>query len=173
MAGHNKIRMTDLEDMFKVSGFLDAETYIQSGNVIFSGDGELSDMELTAKIESEIRTRFGYSITALLRSLIDLEKIAAFNPFMARNDFDPAKSAVIFLNEKPSEEQLEKVKNVDYPPDKFQIIGKEIFIYCPHGFGKTKLYTNFFEKMMKVSGTARNWNSVNTILTMAERKKGL
>jgi uncharacterized protein (DUF1697 family) len=74
--------------------------------------------------------------------------------------------AVIFLHETPSEIQIEKVSNINYPPDKFQIIGSEIFIYCPNGFGKTKLYTNFFEKKMGVTGTARNWKTITTILHM-------
>ncbi len=89
------------------------------------------------------------------------------NPFFDEKNFDPAKLAVMFLYEVPSVEQIEKVKNIDYPPDKFKIIGKEIFIYCPNGFGKTKLYTNFFENKMKVTGTARNWKTINSILEIA------
>ena len=41
------------------------------------------------------------------------------------------------------------------------------YIYCPNGFGKTKLYTNFFEKKMGVVGTARNWKSVVTIFDLS------
>jgi len=78
--------------------------------------------------------------------------------------------AVVFLELKPSEEQILKVAGIDYPPDKFRIIGSEIYIYCPNGFGKTKLYTNFFEAKMKVTGTARNWTTVNKLLEMAENK---
>lgn len=66
--------------------------------------------------------------------------------------------------------QILKVKDVDYPPDKFKIIGKEIFTYCPNGFGKTKIYTNFFEKKMGVTGTGRSWKSITAILNIAERR---
>jgi uncharacterized protein (DUF1697 family) len=75
--------------------------------------------------------------------------------------------AIIFLHEKPSEEQILKVAGVDFPPDKFKIIGSEIHIYCPNGFGKTKIYTNFFEKKMKVTGTARNWKTITSIIELA------
>jgi uncharacterized protein (DUF1697 family) len=78
--------------------------------------------------------------------------------------------AVLFLHDKPSESQIQKVANIDYPPDKFRIIGREIFIYCPNGFGRTKLYTNFFEQKMGVVGTARNWKTITTILNIAEKK---
>ncbi len=70
----------------------------------------------------------------------------------------------------PSEDQMSGIKGVDYPPDKFKIIGKEIYIYCPNGFGRTKLYTNFFENKMRIVGTARNWNTINTIQGIAEKK---
>ena len=39
MTGHNSIKMTDLALLYKDMGFTDAETYIQSGNVIFSSRG--------------------------------------------------------------------------------------------------------------------------------------
>ena len=86
-------------------------------------------------------------------------------------NFDPSKMAVLLLHESPAEAQILKVKDVDYPPDKFKIIEKEIFIYCPNGFGRTKLYTNFFEKKMGVTGTARNWNTITTILGLAVKQQ--
>ncbi len=67
--------------------------------------------------------------------------------------------------------QILKVQDVDFPPDRFKIIGEEIHIYCPNGFGKTKLYTNFFEKKMGVTGTARNWKTVTTLINMARNLK--
>ncbi len=70
------------------------------------------------------------------------------NPFLNEINFDPSKMAVMFLHDKPSEAQIQKVADIDYPPDKFKIVGSEIFIYCPNGFGRTKLYTNFFENKM-------------------------
>jgi uncharacterized protein (DUF1697 family) len=77
----------------------------------------------------------------------------------------------MFIHEKLTESQVQKVADVDYPPDKFKIAGNEIFTYCPNGFGRTKLYTNFFEKKMKLSGTARNWKTITTIMELAEKRK--
>jgi uncharacterized protein (DUF1697 family) len=89
---------------------------------------------------------------------------------MDEADFNPERLAVIFLNKKPSEEQITKVKDINYPPDKFKISGKEIFIYCPNGFGKSKIYTGFFENKMKIIGTGRNWNTLNALLEIAEKR---
>lgn len=171
MAGHNKMKMTNLATLFKDEGFRNAETFIQSGNVVFSDPGERPVNEITTLIEKSILKRFGFDIPALVRNIPDLRKIISLNPFLSIPDFDPARMAVMFLHDLPSEKGLEIMKDVDYPPDKFSIKGREIFIWCPNGFGRTKLYTNFFEGRMKVIGTARNWNTINTILEIALNKE--
>jgi uncharacterized protein (DUF1697 family) len=170
MAGHNTIKMSDLATLMKETGFKDAETYIQSGNIIFSGSDNLSKTEITSKIEEAIFRKLGQTISAIVRTEKEMREEVSLNPFLSEKDFDPAKMAVLFLTDKPSADQIAKVANIGYPPDKFQISGSEIFIYCPNGFGRTKLYTNFFEKKMKVTGTARNWKTINTILEIAENK---
>jgi uncharacterized protein (DUF1697 family) len=169
MTGHNKIKMTDLSALYRKLGFKDAETYIQSGNVVFSCMDDVNIQSAAKLIEEAVRKKFKYTIPVLNRTTTDLKKLINDNPFIHENDFDPAKLAVIFLYEEPTVDQRDKVRNVDYPPDRFKIIGKEIFIYCPNGFGKTKLYTNFFENKMKVMGTARNWKTINAVLEIAEK----
>jgi uncharacterized protein (DUF1697 family) len=170
MTDHNSIKMTDLSELFIKIGLKDAETYIQSGNVVFSDIGEILPSDLTSSIEQAILNRFNYAIPVIIRSRKELADLFTSNPFLEEPGFDPSKMAVIFLHDKPSDNQLRKVEAVDYPPDKFEIIGREIYTYCPNGFGKTKIYTNFFEKKMGVSGTARNWKTITTLLSIAEKK---
>lgn len=167
MAGHNKIQATELSSLYRKMGFKDVRTYIQSGNVIFSLDDNADVNLVASNIESAILKKFNYTIPVCIRTVSEINKVISDNPFFDEMNFDPSRLAVIFLYEMPSGEQVEKVKNVEYPPDKFKIIGKEIFIYCPNGFGKTKLYTNFFENKMKVRGTARNWKTIKNILEIA------
>ena len=170
MAGHNKIKMTDLSALFKKLGFMDAETFIQSGNVVFSNPENLSVIYLTAKIEEAVRKKFRYNIPVTIRTSEEIRNIISLNPFIDEENFNTEKLAVVFLYEEHSLAQIEKVNNVNYPPDKFIITGKEIFIYCPNGFGKSKIYTGFFENKMKITGTGRNWNTINALLKIAEKK---
>ena len=170
MTGHNSVKMTDLSVLYENQGFNDAETYIQSGNVIFCCEPDLPVSEISLKIEKAIHYRFNYNVPVMIRTIEEMEKLISANPFLAEENFEPSKMSVIFLYEKPSEAQIQKVINIDYPPDKFRIIGKDIFIYCPNGFGKTRLYTNFFEKKMGMTGTARNWKTITTLLQMAEKR---
>jgi uncharacterized protein (DUF1697 family) len=170
MAGHNSIKMAGLTQLYKDIGFNDAETYIQSGNVIFTGVDDISVPEVSVKIEKAILERFSCNIAVMIRTLDEMRQLLSVNPYLKEENFDPSKMAVIFLYEKTTADQIQKVMNIDYPPDKFKIAGSEIFIYCPNGFGRTKLYTNFFEKKMDVTGTARNWKSITTLLQMAEKR---
>ena len=170
MTGHNSIRMNDLSALYKDMGFNDAETYIQSGNVIFSSSGQEPINQISQKIEMAIFKRFNYKVPLMVRTIAEVKALDSCNPFLSMENFDPSKMAVMFLHEECSMVQLQKAEHIDYPPDKFKISGSEIFIYCPNGFGKTKLYTNFFEKKMGVTGTARNWNTITTILNIAEKK---
>jgi uncharacterized protein (DUF1697 family) len=43
----------------------------------------------------------------------------------------------------------------------------EIFLFCPGGYGKTKLSNNYFEKKLKIAATTRNWNTINALFNMA------
>lgn len=170
VSGHNSIKMTELIALFRKLGFGDAESYIQSGNVVFNIPEIQSPQSFTTLIEEAILKTFNYDIQVIVRTLNELRETISVDLFKDEDGFDEDKLSVIFLKEYPGQEQIEKVKSIDYPPDKFKIIGKEIFIYCPHGFGKTKLYTSFFEKKMKVTGTARNWKTINKLFEIALKK---
>jgi len=62
---------------------------------------------------------------------------------------------------------------VYYKPDEFVIIGKEVYVHCPNGYGNTKLTNTFFEKKLKLSATTRNWKTVNAIYKIMKPIIGL
>jgi uncharacterized protein (DUF1697 family) len=171
MTGHNSIKMADLADLYHNLGFIQPETYIQSGNVIFSSDKDTDVAEIATVIETAIHEKYGYDVPVMIRSIAEMRKILSSNPFLSEREFDPAKVAVTFIRDKVTESQIQKVADVNYPPDKFKIIGNEIYTFCPNGFGRTKIYTTFFENRMKVKGTARNWNTITTLIDLAEKRK--
>jgi uncharacterized protein (DUF1697 family) len=40
------------------------------------------------------------------------------------------------------------------------------YLYCPNGYGRTKLNNTFFEKKLGVGATTRNWRTVTTLAQM-------
>ena len=82
MTCHNSIKMTDLSSLYKDLGFIDAITYIQSGNVIFTGFNDLAASEIALMIEKAIFERFNYIIPVMIRTAGELQK---WQPFYFMN----------------------------------------------------------------------------------------
>lgn len=73
--------MADLKQCFIDAGYLDASTYLQSGNVLFSHDGVTS-----AELEAVLEKRFGFPIPVILRSKAELDEILRVAPFDPGDD---------------------------------------------------------------------------------------
>ena len=64
---------------------------------------------------------------------------------------------VTFLQNPPAEEKLEALNALSFEPEMYSVSGKEIFVYCFNGYGKTKLENSLFERKLKVISSTRNW----------------
>lgn len=171
MTGHNSVKMKDLTELYKDLGFSNIVTYIQSGNVIFSAPEKLPDEEVASIVKEGILDRFGYNIAVMIRTLPELKRLLTANHFASESDFDETKMAVIFINKVPVAEKVNNLGEIDTSPDRYEISEREIFIYCPNGFGTTKLYANFFDKKLGVEATTRNWKTIKAMLNLAEQHK--
>jgi uncharacterized protein (DUF1697 family) len=54
--------------------------------------------------------------------------------------------------------------------DEFIAGEKEIFLFCPNGYGRTRLSNNFFERKLGVPATTRNWKTVNALYKLANER---
>jgi uncharacterized protein (DUF1697 family) len=97
-----------------------------------------------------------------------MKAIAGFNPFIKKKNIDPRKLHVTFLSPEPGLSNVHALNGIHYPPDEFILKGKEIYLHCPDGYGRSKLNNNFFEKKLKVTATTRNWRTVNELIKLAE-----
>ena len=46
------------------------------------------------------------------------------------------------------------------------ITNEAVYLYCPHGYGTSKLNNNFFENKLKVQASTRNWKTTNALLEL-------
>ena len=162
VGGHNRVSMPELREVFAALGAGDVATYVQSGNVVFASDGTPSG--LVDAIETSIRRDLGLDVTVLLRTHAQLAKIIAGNPFAAA---DPAKLLVTFLAGKPDGARVRKLDPDTGRPDRFRLVGQELYVHCPNGYGRTKLTNAFFERQLGVAATTRNWKSVTKLSGLA------
>jgi uncharacterized protein (DUF1697 family) len=163
---HKRIKMDALRALYESLRFEDPRTYVQSGNVIFRTREKNSAM-LAKKIQTAIERTFGFRAEVILRTTDELRKAIAASPFTGR-DLEPGKILVTFLAGDPSPEAHTTLASLKKHPEELHLKGRELYIYFPNGAGKSKLPWSSVEKLLGVTGTARNWNSVTNMLEMAE-----
>lgn len=164
---HNRIKMDELRAVYKRLGFEDPRTYVQSGNVIFRTEDK-NLKEIPAKIQDGIEKKFKFRPEVIVRTAGDFRKAIAASPFADRAALEPGKILVTFLSGAPAREAHAAFERFRDYPEEIHLKGSELYIYFPNGAGKSKLPWSSVEKLLKVTGTARNWNSVTKMLAMAE-----
>ena len=167
VSGQKKIKMSDLKILFEDSSFTDVETYIQSGNVLFLSDSNNKKI-IRERLEKEIESKFGYQVQVIIKTPDELKHVLNYNPFLKDkiNDFD--KLYFTFLSEKPSAINIRKLKEFEYPPEKYIINGDMIYPLFPNGYGKAKMNNIFFEKKLNVFATTRNYKTVKSLFKIAK-----
>ena len=168
VGGHNKIKMDALRALYESLKLRHAQTYVQSGIVIFRTD-ERDIARLTKRIEDGIEGKFGFRPDVILRTAAEMRGVIAKNPFAKRRGIEPSKLLVSFLASDPGEEAREKVRQMKCDPEELRIERRELYIHFPNGIGRSKLSWAALDKALKTPGTGRNWNSVTKMMEIAER----
>jgi uncharacterized protein (DUF1697 family) len=163
VGGRKKIKMADLKELYESLNLEDVKTYIQSGNVVFQHI-ELSPLELANQIEKRIKEVYDFEVAVIIRTKEELLKIIENNPF--KNE-DINKLYVTFLSESPIKKPIKEIDKIKEESEMFSICDKEIYLFIPNGYGRTKLSNDFFEKKLNLSATTRNWKTVNKLFEIA------
>ena len=166
VSGQKTIRMKDLVSLYESLGLGDVRTYVQSGNVIFTSP-QRDTRELSGLIEQTIEQASGFKVAVLVRTPSELQFVIRHNPLLNEPDIDKIKLAVTFLSDVPDSSRVRQIQGATDSSDKFVIVNKEIYLYCPSGFARTKFSNEFFEKKLGVTATTRNWRTVNALLDIA------
>ncbi len=167
VGGHHKIPMSSLKQWYEELGFHDVKSYIQSGNLVFKSPlKKNTDVELL--IKEKIRSMHNMNIEVIVRSAGEFEKALRNHPFAKLPQAKEEHLLIIFLQQHPDEKLSSVLNKEDYLPDQFQLVGREIFLYCPDGYGRTKLTSNFFERKWKVIATTRNLKTVKVLQSMTQ-----
>jgi uncharacterized protein (DUF1697 family) len=159
--------MDMLRSLYESLGLEEPRTYVQSGNVIFR-TREKNLAQLSKKIQDAIEKKCKCRPEVILRTTEELRGVTAATPFGDRPELEPGKILVTFLAAEPPREAQANLKKFKEYPEELHLKGRELYIYFPNGAGKSKLPWSSVEKLFKVTGTARNWNSVTKMLAMAE-----
>ena len=169
VSGSKMIKMDALKKIYESIGFSNVQTYIQSGNVIFQSKKSVPT-DLEKKIAAGILKATNFEVPVLVNEPDEMKETFNNNPFLDKRKEDINFLHVTFLSDIAQKENIEKIKGA-YLPDEFFLSGKNIYLFCPNGYGKTKLTNNFFEHKLKLSATTRNWKTITELINISERVK--
>jgi uncharacterized protein (DUF1697 family) len=158
VGGKNKLPMKDLARMFADAGCAEVQTFIQSGNVVFTAPPAVLN-NLSVAIKTTIEARLAYRVPVILRSHVQLARAIESNPFLLAGK--PEKTLhVCFLADKPSEKAVKDLDPDRSPGDLFHVSGEEVYLHTPNGLGNSKLTNAWLDAKLSTVSTVRNWNTV-------------
>jgi uncharacterized protein (DUF1697 family) len=166
VTGHNPVRMSRLRELFSRLGLEPARTYIQSGNVVFKA-AKRSAADLSKAIEREILREFGFAIAVFCRTAAEMADVIQRHPLAKVKGVDLTRLHVSFLAEVPNEAAVQKLAGLAAGDEQLRCDGRELYLYCPDGYGNSKLANTNVERVLKVAATTRNWKTVNTLYEMS------
>ncbi|MDI9342454.1 MAG: DUF1697 domain-containing protein [Sediminibacterium sp.] len=169
VSGKNLIRMEALRTSLNDLGFKNTRTYIQSGNIVFKY--KKTDPAILISIISQLlKTQYKLEVPVLVLDTSLLQSTVNANPFLPERIEETSFLHVTFLSEIPSVNVLKSVKKPQSAVGEFVIKKQAVYLYCPEGYGNTKLTNTFFEKQLNVTATTRNWKTVMTLLEMVNEQ---
>jgi uncharacterized protein (DUF1697 family) len=164
VGGKNKLPMKDLVAMFERAGCARVRHYIQSGNVVFDADEKVAK-KLAGAIEAEIQRALGLRVPVILRTARELRAVAAKNPLLEAGASEGSLH-VMFLASDPGKSRAAALDPDRSPPDTFVVRGREVYLCCPTGVGRTKLSNAWFDAQLGTVSTGRNWKTVLRLVEM-------
>ena len=160
VGGKHKVPMAELRELCESLGCRDVRTYIQSGNLVFAAN-KADAGKLPERLAASIEEQFGFAVPVVLRSKAQWQRVAAAHPFIERAVEDRFLH-VAFLSAKPKAADVRKLDPERSPPDEFVVDGSTIYSYLELG-ARSKLTIDYYERVLSVTATARNWRTVQTI----------
>lgn len=156
VGGHNRLPMADLRRAIEAVGGFEIATYIQSGNVVFSGPSDLTAVQVRGRIAHLCNV----DVPVVLIDKVAFEKAEAKNPFPT----DDGKALHLFaLWDELDDATVAALNGATRNRDAWDTWGQFVYVFCPDGFGRSKLAEAASKKL---SGTGRNWNTVERLSSM-------
>jgi uncharacterized protein (DUF1697 family) len=160
--GGHRVKMDRLRELFKEIRFDDVQTFIASGNLIFSAD-EVDPGTLEDEIRDHLECALGFPVPTFLRTLPELAEVGGFESPDHTGERDS--TYVVFLRKPAGEKVRENLAALESDMDSFRFEGREIF-YLIHGkLSESPLFgTGIGKALGGAEHTMRNMNTVRRLL---------
>jgi uncharacterized protein (DUF1697 family) len=167
VSGQRLIKMEALRALFSALEFNHVTTYLQSGNVVFT-TGEQNSKVLEQLIARKIHSDFGFEVPVIVMKAEAFATIVEANPLAKDTQKDSSFLHVTFLSEPPVKFDKELLFEKKQTEEEIEFTADAIYLYCPGGYGRTKLTNTFLEAKLNVSATTRNWKTSTALLELSK-----
>ena len=156
-----RIAMADLRAIVESLGHTDVETYLQSGNVVFTPKRRAKHP--AEPLSTAIRDATGLDVPVVTRTGAELARVVEANPYSVD---DPTKVVVAFLADAVDLGDLALGDLSSYLPDELTISGRELYVSVPNGQARSKLMEALTKRSLPTTLTVRNWRTVEALAEM-------
>lgn len=168
--------MAELRRLVSSMGHADVQTYIQSGNLLFTPRrADTGAATLAAELQAAITEEFGLSSRVIVLSRAELADVISGNPYS--DEPNPKFVHGVFM---PAELDVAAAQRVheavaaasaEGSRDEATLIGLTLYLHTPEGFGTSELAKTLLTKRSSpgATGTARNWNTITKLLALCDR----
>lgn len=160
VGGKNKIQMNELTKVYESLGFTQVKTYLNTGNILF--ESSLSSEDSVNLINKAIQETFDLDIEIIIRSKEALSKMIGEYPYGAEGK---NRYVTLFKSDHKMLDEV-KVRTAKKIEDEIKYTDKEVYLFIPGGYGKSKLTNHFFEKISETYATTRNMNTITKLYKM-------
>jgi len=166
VSGRNRLPMADLRALVTALGYDGVATYVQSGNLVCSGRG--GPERAAALVADALARELDVTVPVIGRSAAHWAHLTTTNPLAGLED-DPRKLHVTFLDGVPEPGRVADLADeaTAFAPERLEVVGADIFLHCPGGYGETPLSNAYLEKRLGRVATTRNWRTVGALADLA------
>lgn len=162
--GGHTVKMDHLKSMFEKMRFVNVETFIASGNVVFETKSK-SVNAIKKKIETELHKQLGYEVVTFIRSTEALKRSIEYKPFKESELNNPNNTLYIgFLDSAPSKENLNKVFAMQDSANEFHFYNNELYWLCRKNFSDSGIEGKKLEKALGMQTTIRNSTTIRKMV---------
>jgi len=164
VGGHKIVKMDNLKKAIESLGFMNVQTLLASGNVVFQAP-PISASALTSLLEEKLKKTFGFEISVLIRSIKELQRLDKAKPFAGIKVSPQTRLFVTFLTEKPA-----RSLKTPYaaPGGNFKILRASKSEVCSvltiTNLRRGMQFMAFLDKEFGPMITTRSWGTITRIL---------
>lgn len=155
--------MSQLKSLFEELGFEEVESFIASGNILFTSRPAKAG-RLESRIARHLETSLGYSVDTFVRTAKEVSVIGRAKVFPEGGQ-EGITIHVGFMHEPLAPTVARKFAAVGTPEDEFQVRGREYYWLCRVRTSDSKVWTLPEIKALRLpTSSMRNMTSVRKLI---------